>query len=205
FVTTTVRLAVSPGTRLVMLMRSLAFGLSLLIERVADPNVLLGFVLVAVKFAEVLSAVAVRPSRTSPASAMPARRLSLRIQVVPFSFRSAGSLSCSWSGGSCLRGSGSALPERAPSAFRGRKGPSLVVVPGRRTARDHPLVSRASSRRSRPRAGKAPQPCWRLFARRSPKADPPPAQRFSISMRRLLQPRARHQNAVAAVRATKQA
>src|SRR5216684_896237 len=98
---TTVRFIVSPGTRLVTLTRSPAFGLLLLIEIVAEFAVFVGFVLVAVKLALVLSAVAVRPIRTSPASAMPARRLSLRICVVPFSCPLRRSLSClaSWSGG----------------------------------------------------------------------------------------------------------
>src|SRR5207248_5251858 len=58
-----------------------ALGLSFVIVIVALPKVLLGFVLVAVKLALVLSAVAVRPRRTRPASAMPAKRLSLRISV----------------------------------------------------------------------------------------------------------------------------
>src|SRR5262245_7399917 len=83
---TTVRFIVSPGTRFVTLTRSPAFGLLLLIVSVAEFAVFDGFVLVAVKVAVVLSAVAVRPIRTIPASAMPARRLSLRILVVPFLF-----------------------------------------------------------------------------------------------------------------------
>src|SRR5512144_2598352 len=130
---TTVRFAVSPGTRFVTLTRSFAFGLSLLIVSVAEAKVLPGFVLVAVKFAEVLSAVAVRPIRTIPASVMPARRLSLCILRDPFSLPlrrvvsrgpgRCGVLSVDVTFGPAVRGSiGAEGDDAAP----------LVVVPGRK-------------------------------------------------------------------------
>jgi hypothetical protein len=81
----TVRFAVSPGTRFEIEISDAAALLSLLAVRVAEPNELAGFVVVAVKLALDLSAVTVRPIRTRAERAMPARRAAgLRIVWVPF-------------------------------------------------------------------------------------------------------------------------
>src|SRR5712692_2164760 len=126
---TTVRFIVSPGTRLVTLTRSPAFGLLLLIEIVAEFAVFVGFVLVAVKLALVLSAVAVRPIRTSPASAMPARRLSLRICVVPFSCPLRRSLRVSRPGRAGFSvGATFAYAARRSIGIKGEGAAPLVVV-----------------------------------------------------------------------------
>src|SRR5258708_1939468 len=83
---TTVRFAVSPGTMLERFTRDAAALLSFDIVSVADPNELLGLVVVAVKLALDLSEVTVRPMRMSAESAMPARRVvDLRIYLVPSS------------------------------------------------------------------------------------------------------------------------
>src|ERR1700704_5974624 len=81
----TVRFAVSPGTRFVIEISDAAALLSLLAVRVAEPNTLAGFVVVAVKLALDRSAVTVRPISTIAERAMPARRIAgLRIVLVPF-------------------------------------------------------------------------------------------------------------------------
>src|SRR5438552_4955671 len=72
---TTVRFAVSPGTMFDRFTREAAALLSFDIVSVADPNELLGLVVVAVKLALDLSEVTVRPMRMSAESAMPARRV----------------------------------------------------------------------------------------------------------------------------------
>src|SRR5438105_7215525 len=83
---TTVRLAVSPGTMFESETKDAAALLSLLAVRVADPNWLPGFVVVAVKLALDRSAVAVSPISTRAERAMPARRnAGLRIACFPFS------------------------------------------------------------------------------------------------------------------------
>ena len=82
----TVRLAVSPGTRFEIEMSEPAALLSFEAVRVADPNELAGFVVVAVKLALDLSAVTVTPISTRAESAMPRRRaVRLRIVCFPFS------------------------------------------------------------------------------------------------------------------------
>ena len=70
----TVRLAVSPGTRLARLISEAAALLSLDKVRVAEPKLLAGLVVVVVKLADERSEVTVRPLSTSAESAMPARR-----------------------------------------------------------------------------------------------------------------------------------
>src|SRR5438477_5588176 len=83
---TTVRFAVSPGTRFEIEMSDAAALLSLLAESVADPNELPGLSVVAVKLALDLSAETVRPISTRAERAMPARRTAdLRIRLFPFS------------------------------------------------------------------------------------------------------------------------
>src|SRR5260221_12366493 len=83
---TTVRFAVSPGTRFEIEMRDAAALLSLLADSVADPNELPGLSVVAVKLALDLSAETVRPISTRAERAMPARRTAgLRIRLFPFS------------------------------------------------------------------------------------------------------------------------
>src|SRR6267378_981717 len=153
---TTVRFIVSPGTRFVTFTRSPAFGLLLLIEIVAEFAVFVGFVLVAVKLALVLSAVAVRPIRTSPASAMPARRLSLRICVVRFSCPLRRLFSCVLRPGRAGFSVGAtfACAARRSIGRQREDAAPLVVVPGQTTLRSHPVVGAPWSggiRAARPR------------------------------------------------------
>src|SRR5437667_11482472 len=120
---TTVRFAVSPGTMFDRLIREAAALLSFDIVSVADPNELLGLVVVAVKLALDLSDVTVRPMRMSAESAMPARRV-VDLRICWFPFLSASPDLCFR--GRLVRGELSPAGDAQPSVSRGRPDTSLV-------------------------------------------------------------------------------
>src|SRR5437899_1640258 len=131
---TTVRFAVSPGTRFEIEMSDAAALLSLLAESVAEPNELPGLSVVAVKLALDLSAETVRPISTRAERAMPARRTAgLRIRLFPFSpaspaFRFRAVVT---RGTICFRAVRSIQPEGETCSFAGTTHPGGGTTPAR--------------------------------------------------------------------------